>query len=356
MTFTDQTPLGRKTTSTIDAQGRTVGQQFANLNAAIYHHDVRGRLDNATLGTGVTARSFTFAYNPKVDPPVEGHLAGFLDTVKDPMLGAVSFRYDLAGRIKTQTLSDSREIGFTYDANGNVATITPPGRPAHIFHYTKVDLLRDYTPPDVGNGAKPIVYHYDEDQRLDQITRADGSSMIVLGYEPGKSRLQTITTPATITAPAGTLKYDYNASTGNLKSIIAPNATVSYTFDGVLLKDTVWTGAVLNNAVNPACCSVNRRYNNRFLLEDERVNNTAEFFVRFDYDNDNLLTKAGALTILVNTTALAKLTITVRHSGTHRSSRFNTPIATNWAVLLKRWKPSAAKPLPTSTDTIQSGG
>jgi len=33
--------------------------------------------------------------------------------------------YDLAGRITTQTLPDTRTIGYAYDANGNITGITP---------------------------------------------------------------------------------------------------------------------------------------------------------------------------------------------------------------------------------------
>lgn len=289
-TFTDTTPVGRASTTTIDAQGRIVGQQFANLDPAIYHYDPRGRLDTATRGTGATARPFSFTYNQQVPIPVPDHPEGFLDKITDPMTREVSFSYDLAGRIKTQTLPDLRVIGFTYDANGNLFTITPPGRPAHTFHYTKVDLIHDYTPPDLGDGAKPIVYDYNPDRQLSQISRADGA-LIVLGYEPIKGRLSTITTPTR------GLTIAYDPSTGTLSSITAPNVTVSYTFDGALLKDTIWTGAVLNKTVNPTCCSVNRTYNNNFLLKDETVNNDNAALIKFFYDNDNLLTNAGDLTI-----------------------------------------------------------
>ena len=279
-TFTDKTPVGRNTTTTIDAQGRIVGQQFANLDPAIYHYDPRGRLDTATLGTGATARPFIFTYNPQ----------GFWETIKDPLDHIGILKYDLAGRIKTQTLPDNREIGFSYDANGNLFTITPAGRPAHTFHYTKVDLIHEYIAPDLGTGVNTTTtYDYDLDRQLEKITRADGR-LIVLGYEPATRRLNKITTPSR------ELTIGYEPLTGTLSSITVPGVIVSYTFDGALLKNTIWSGTVLNNTVNPACCSVNRTYNNNFLLKDEQVNNEAPL-ISFMYDNDNLLTSAGALSI-----------------------------------------------------------
>jgi len=38
-------------------------------------------------------------------------------------------------------------MGLRYDANGNVTAITPPGKPAHGFSYTPVDLESAYLPP-----------------------------------------------------------------------------------------------------------------------------------------------------------------------------------------------------------------
>ena len=50
-------------------------------------------------------------------------------------------------------LPDGRQIRYSYDSAGNVTSITPPGRPAHAFTYTPVDLEEDYVPPDVGAGT-----------------------------------------------------------------------------------------------------------------------------------------------------------------------------------------------------------
>ena len=38
----------------------------------------------------------------------------------------------------SQTIPDGSVLGYTYDANGNLIALTPPGRPAHTFAYTPV--------------------------------------------------------------------------------------------------------------------------------------------------------------------------------------------------------------------------
>ena len=81
--------------------------------------------------------------------------------------------------------------------------------------------------------------------------------------------------------------YAYHATTGNLSTITAPGATLSYTYDGSLLKTTTWSGTVGG--------TVSRDYDNNFRITSQSVNggNT----ISFGYDNDSLLTSAGSLTV-----------------------------------------------------------
>ena len=66
-------------------------------------------------------------------------------------------------------------IGYTYDKNGNLTSITPPGKSAHDFSFTSVDEISGYTPPAVaGTGATN--YGYNVDRELTTITLPDGST------------------------------------------------------------------------------------------------------------------------------------------------------------------------------------
>ena len=138
----------------------------------------------------------------------------------------------------TQTLPDLREIQTTYDANGNVASITPPSRPAHAFTYTPIDLESTYTPPDLGIGNVATTYTYNQDRQLTQVQRPDGQSL-TLDYEPTGGRLSTLT------APTGQTTFTYHPTSGNVASIANPGGTtLSYSYDGSLLTGTTWTGPV----------------------------------------------------------------------------------------------------------------
>ncbi len=230
-----------------------------------------GRLNTVTQGTGGTARTSTFIYNPQ----------GFLQSITDPLSRTVSFTYDAAGRVLTQTLPDLRVIQTTYDANGNVASITPPSRPAHAFGYTPIDLEASYTPPDLGIGTVATSYTYNADRQLTAVTRPDGQTL-TLDYEPTGGRLSTLT------APTGPTTFTYHPTSGNVTGIASPGGVgLGYTYDGSLLTGTTWTG--------PVAGSVNRTYDTDFRVATESVNGGNSVILQ--YDADSLLTGAGALTL-----------------------------------------------------------
>jgi YD repeat-containing protein len=268
-TFTDTTPAGRQSTATIDTQGRLTRAQRAGLLPMSFGYDTQGRLASATQGSGIDARTTTFSYNND----------GYLETLADPLARTMGFTYDAAGRITTQTLPDGRVIGYTYDANGNVASITPPGRPAHIYTYTPVDLNAAYIPPDVGAGANQTLYSYNADRQLELSTRPDGHT-IDPGYDSA-GRLKTLD------FSRGQVVYGYDATTGNLSTITAPDGGIlSYSYDGSLLTDTTWAGTVAG--------AVRRTYDNNLRVTSLIVDGNS---ITFQYDNDSLFMRVGDLVL-----------------------------------------------------------
>jgi len=205
-------------------------------------------------------------------------------------------------RVDSQYLRVPRVPGTQYlipiDNNGNLKSITPPGRSAHVFNYTAVNLEAGYTPPAVaGTGATS--YTYNKAKQLTQVTRPDGQ-LLTLAYDAA-GRLSTQTLPRGVTT------YGYNATTGHLSSITAPDGgTLAYTYDGALPMSETWSGAVNG--------SVGVTYDNNFRLSTQSVGADS---VTYGYDSDGLLTGAGALTLnrdplngLLTGTTLAGVTTT----------------------------------------------
>ncbi len=89
-----------------------------------------------------------------------------------------------------------------------------------------------------------------------------------------------------MTFDRGQLVFGYNGTTGTLNSITAPGSnTLSFTYDGSLPTGVTWAGAVAG--------SVGVSYNTDLRVSTQTVNGANS--VSFGYDNDGLLTLAGAL-------------------------------------------------------------
>jgi len=265
LTFVDITPVGRTLTAVLDSMERVASTQVAGLLPSNFAYDSRGRLSTVTRGT----RTSTLTYD------TEGRLA----TATDPAGLQNSFSYDPDGRLLSKTLPDGRVIGYSYDANGNLTSVTSPGESAHTFTYTSVDEMAEYVPPSV-SGTGPTTYSYNLDRDLTGITRPDGNS-IAFSYD-NAGRLSSVTTPSEI------IGYTYDSTTGNLTAANITNGeSLSYGYNGSLPTSTTWAGAING--------SVSRVYNSNFWVTSQSINggNT----IAFTYDNDRLLTGAGALTL-----------------------------------------------------------
>ena len=175
---------------------------------------------------------------------------------------------------------DGRQIALRYDVDGNVTSITSPGRSSHGFTYSPVNLQDTYTPPDVGIGPTATTYGYNLDKQLTTITRPDGQG-VVFGYDRKDGS-------ATITAPHGVTTLAYDPAKGQLAGITTPDGQqLGFAHDGFLETGVTWSGTVAG--------SVSRAFNVDFRVRETKVNGALP--VSYAYDNDGLLTGAGGLTI-----------------------------------------------------------
>ncbi|MDQ6799857.1 MAG: hypothetical protein M3041_03370, partial [Acidobacteriota bacterium] len=263
-TVQQTTPTGRQLTLTLDTKGRASQSQVPGITPFGFTYSTSGLLTNIQQGT----RATTLGYDPQRR----------LTSITDPLSRTVQFQYDAADRATKQILPDAREINFAYDSSGNLTSITPPGRPQHLFAYTPVDLTQSYTPPAVMNGGATS-YSYNRDRQLTLITRPDARN-VSLAYDTA-GRL------GTLTIARGAYSFGYNATTGNLTSIQAPDGgALSYDYDGSLLTQMTWNGTVQGN--------VSWSYDNDLAVVQETVcdpfSNCKPVF--YDYDQDKLLADA----------------------------------------------------------------
>lgn len=292
--FSQISPLGRQSQLTLDSLGRVQSRRAYDLETVSYSYDTRGRLSGITTGSGTAARGTSFGYDPQ----------GYLASITDAMGREVTITNDTVGRVTVQKLPDGRTIQYSYDKNGNLTSLLPPGKSAHVFSYNSVDKETDYTPPNLSGVDTATHYSYNLDKQLTEVLRADGQS-VILGYSGGGKL-------STLTIPRGQYTYDYNATTGKLSTVTAPDgSTLSYSYDGSLPLSTTWAGDISG--------SVSQSYDNNFWITSRSVNGTA---VSYGYDDDGLLTQAGGLTLdrspvngLLTDTTLNNVTTSRSYNG-----------------------------------------
>ena len=274
------TPEGRIATQEINDKGKLVNAQIEGLHPVSFDYDNRGRLSKITQGDAVVSTDLQRL--TQLTYYQTGNQQGYLESLTDAVGRTVNFEYDLAGRITRQILPDSCAIEYGYDSNGNLASITPPGRPAHIFNYNAFDLESQYTPPSIpGIDNVSTVYAHNLDKQLTRITRPD-NLQINFNYNDNGQLTDTV-------LPDRAYDYEYHPDTGQLTGIIISNGgSLNIEYDGFLPVAQSWGGEI-NGAVRNS-------YNNDFQVSSISVNGSN--IVAYEYDDDMMLTTAGSFELL----------------------------------------------------------
>ncbi len=268
MVFTS--PEDRVGTVTLDASGRTLREEMAGVASADYAYDSRGRVESRTTGSGAEARTVAFQYD------AAGNVMNWTDAAGRTQ----SFLYDAVRRPIRQTFTNGEFVELGYDASGNMTTVTPPGRPPHLFTYNALGLITAYTAPDVGLTTPTQTITYNADRLPTQLTLPDGSS-IQTQYD-SMNRVQRVT------RPEGDSILTYDPATGNLATGLSPSGVTStHEYDGFLETKITWSG--------PVAGSLKRVFNDNFQITQEQVNGVGNV-INYAYDNDGVITSVGTLT------------------------------------------------------------
>jgi RHS repeat-associated protein len=266
-TVTATSAEGRQTIAQLDSLGRVIEERAAGVAPVRYDYGPRGFLTTIKRA----GRVVRYDYDS----------TGRVRKVTDPLGRFEQYAYDSVGRVVKQTLFNGQEILYGYDANGNLTSLTPPGRPAHTFAYTANNLDSVYTPPAAGLANPATRYTFNLDGQLTRVVRPDSLAIDVAYDTAGR--------PSRLTLPNGQMQFVYSPTSGNLATLTAPDGgSLSFTYDGALPKTVTWGGAVQG--------SVGFKYDSSFRVSKIAVNGTDS--IGFSYDRDNLLTSAGAMSLV----------------------------------------------------------
>ncbi|MFZ2492793.1 MAG: RHS repeat-associated core domain-containing protein [Thermoanaerobaculia bacterium] len=256
-TWTEKSPAGRTSVTTLDVVGRPVSVVLPGIEPATVEYDASGHV--SALRNGV--RWTTLGYDAR------NRLTG----VTDHLARTIAYDYDDADRIVAVTANGTRTTTFGYDADGNLTSVTPPGRSAHSFDFNGADLVSLYAPP-TGEPATTR-YLWNADGQITTVLRPGGTE---LGFDyDAEGRLRTMK------APHATYTYGYDAA-GRVAAVSGDGSDVAFTYDGSLLTKTQWNGTMSG--------SVSFTYDNDFRVS--KIDGTS-----LGYDVDGLLVTTGALTL-----------------------------------------------------------
>lgn len=289
-TYTFISPVGRYSQQQINTQEQPIFLRQGLLNPITMQYDTRGRPYRVSQGDRVT--QFIYGSN------------GLVSEIIDPENRSTKFEYDANLRNTKVVTPGNREIFKSYDANGNLIGVTPEDRSEHELSHNLIDLLISYIPPLLGQDELATSYEYNLDKQLTKISRPNGNDILYV-YGNATGLLDQVTTPE------GNYNYSY-LSNGQLRQITsADNIRMTYEYTGEIpyrfitsgeVNSDIWFG--LNNFFNPSAISINGQ------------------LMTLGYDNDQLLTRAGAQTMQYNGNGLLSLKTLGTISETYNYNQF----------------------------------
>jgi RHS repeat-associated protein len=286
-TFTTTTRAGRTNERVLDLSGRVASLRVSGILPTSFEYDTAGRLSRIIHGTRNTDLDYF--------PGGSGLKSGYLESTQtyagsSPPLTATTFDRDALGRVLFST-TGSATTATTWDENGNLESVTPPGQPIHILDYDAINQLTTYLPPAIPEAPAPgTSYLFDADRTLDTETRP-GSVLLNPSYDAA-GRLDSLA------FPGGLLDHSYYGTTppsggapGKLSGVLgAYGVNLAYQYDGSLTKKVTWSGLVSG--------AIEWTYDSDFVPTIETVTpgTGPAVPVHFGYDADDLPTCASLTT------------------------------------------------------------
>jgi RHS repeat-associated protein len=313
------------TTEQIDVSGRVLSSSVPGLAPITFTYDPLGRPTKISQ----SARSAKLDYGAD----------GFLWKLTDPLGYTTRFLHDGTGRVTSQYLPTGDLIQVSFDAAGNVKSVTPPGRTAHGMTYDPDNRLATYSTPTVGTEANVTGYFYDLAGKRTLVAFADGTSL-ALGYDS----FQRLSTES---HSLDSLTYGYDAA-GRVSTLATSAEGLSFGYDGALLASITRSGLVGGK--------VTYAYDAAFRPAGIALNASAP--IAYSYDSGGRVLTAGALTLtrdpqngLVTGATIGVLSESMQHNeyGEPKAYTVTAGSASVYALALDR---DLGGRIKTKTETI----
>lgn len=215
---------------------------------------------------------------------------GYLSSIRDALGNENTFAYDLAGRLKTSVKSGDITT-YSYDKDGLIASISPPGKLPHNFRYNSVGDISSYRPPfPLGFSQKNTLYEYNTDGQLTRVIRPN-QEPVNYSYSYVTGLLQSIGNQST------SQKYKYRRDSDLIDTVTS--------FDGISSSYLYFGGEISSERQKVVG---NRDYETLVEFSFDNLFRRSKRLIRADflpegrstvnmiYDIDDSLKKVGDLT------------------------------------------------------------
>jgi RHS repeat-associated protein len=262
---TQVSPDTGTTTNSYDSGGNLATSTDARGAVTTYAHDAANRVTSAAFTLGGTPDP-TITYTFDAGTNGKGHLTGASDanhslawsydaqgrvTGKSQTVGGVvlseGYSFNSFGQISTVTFPSGASIGFGYNANSQVTSVTLNGS-TNILNGVTYDPFGPITGWSWGNSTTAS-RAFDTDGKLTQFDNANGSSLKNLSYDDA-FRITGITDPV---SSAYSWVYGYD-SLDRLNSAHSSAITRGWTYDanGNRLTETGSTPSSFSYTTSPS--------------------------------------------------------------------------------------------------------
>ena len=206
----------RKTTWAYDPAGELKTVTDPSSRTTTYTYDPAGNPTSVTYSDGATPNVTSVTYSP----------AGDRTSMTDGS-GTSSWSYDVFGELAGQTDGAGATVTYTYDPDGNQATITYPGSSATVTNtFDKADRLSGLT--DWNN--KATTFGYDADGNWATSTYPNGTTATTRYNDADQPTSDTLAKAATTVAALTYARDNAGQDSGDTPTSLPGNAqTYQYT-------------------------------------------------------------------------------------------------------------------------------
>ena len=281
--------LGRLLSTSADSQTvqqtYTLTGQIASESSpwqqTVYAYDALGRCTTVTeteLGAGGETYAKAYTYD------LADNRTGFILTRSGATVQNVAYGYDALNRLSTVSENGTLQATYTYDTNGNRASLTYANGAAETYAYNKANWITELENKQGSEVISSFTYTY---------------------YASGSQRTETDHT-------GKVTSYTYDGLNRLIEEAESDGLTVTYTYDAAGNRSQMAVTGADNYTTEYAYDPNNR------LLSETKTGNGVSQSTDYTYDgNGNTLTKTGPEgTVTYTYNALNQLTGAATNDGT----------------------------------------